>query len=764
MPKKIIDTPRIVAPENKPRKSFAKWLWALGGAVVLLGVLVLSVPFFIPWDKVQAEAVAAGSQALGRDLGIGKIDVSLFGGVHIKDLSLANADVKDGFSKQALFTNADAKVDVSLLSLLTGKLVINSITFLKPQVLIETNGKGISNLAGLGGTGTNAAKATAQPTPSVASATVGGKSFPAVLESLVIQDGDIVIRDRQKGTETAVHGLNVKLLNVSLAAAGGSRLEVALVAEVEGKKIPLNLVSNFKLDLGAETVDIKSLDFTAPAVTASLTGEVKNFNAPVVDLKFGANLALDKLNDLLPPSAIAKFPPDLKTQGALKLDIAAQGPLQRPQDMALKGALNFVDINAVYGAYPAVGDLHGTLDFDKAGINLPDLTFKLGGDPITFALNVAWGDLSNLLGPTEKLKAAVRYSIRSPKLNLDPLLAAGSGATTTAATAEPAKTTAEGGLPSYAKSVPKGLSVDGLIDVDSMQVKGFTTGKLTQHLQLKDQKVTSSTELKMYGGRIYEQSRADLAQAGPVFSSNLGVENLIFDKLVDDAVAAMPQSSLAQLKGKVQGVLSVKVQAKGKGFDKPWVLDNTQATIDVQLHDGVIRKLDVMESLASVIPHPQTQQVLRSDIKFSNLVAQLQYASRKVTLKNFQMGSGPDWRQGPVYVQANGAMVLDGPADFKIVPHFNPNVDAIGGDLGKAFQDAKGWPTYDFIEYAGPSLNQAKADFTAGLKKAAGKAVQQQVDRLKKAATDQVQQKAGALIKQAVPGGLPGGLNGLFGK
>ncbi|HTA16767.1 MAG TPA: AsmA family protein, partial [bacterium] len=138
---------KSATPSSAPR--IPRWLAIVGALLAFLGLATMVAPFFIPWGKVKDEAVAAGSKALGRELAIDKIEVSLFTGVHIRNLRLANA--KGGFSDQALFTNADAKVDVNLLSLFTGKLVINSITFVKPQVLSETNARGISNLQGLGG-------------------------------------------------------------------------------------------------------------------------------------------------------------------------------------------------------------------------------------------------------------------------------------------------------------------------------------------------------------------------------------------------------------------------------------------------------------------------------------------------------------------------------------------------------------------------------------------------------------------------------------
>ncbi|HXC63865.1 MAG TPA: hypothetical protein VNZ67_05880, partial [bacterium] len=119
MPKK---TP---SPIPAPKRGLPAWLWSLiaAGAVVFAAGLV--APYFIPWDKLKDQAAAAASKSLGRKLSIGKVEVGLFSGVHVKDVRLDNAP---GFSRDPLFSNADAKVGFSLLSLLSGRIVLSSIS------------------------------------------------------------------------------------------------------------------------------------------------------------------------------------------------------------------------------------------------------------------------------------------------------------------------------------------------------------------------------------------------------------------------------------------------------------------------------------------------------------------------------------------------------------------------------------------------------------------------------------------------------------
>lgn len=733
------------------KQSTRKWLWISGGIVVLLGIAALAAPFFIPWDKVKDQVAASASKSLGRQLSIGSVELGFLSGVHVKDVKLANAPGA-GFSAQPLFSNADAKVSVSLLSLLTGKLVINSIQFDQPQLLIETNAEGVSNLKGLGSA---AAKAPASASSAKASAP---SALPVVVAALVVDHGEVVIRDKQKKTETAIKGLDLRLYGLSLAAAGGSRLELGLEYDSEGKRIPVKVVCNFKLDLAHDHLSIQSLDANVPAVALNAKADVDQFSAkPKVDADLKVDVDLSALPKLLPPSVLKKIPGDLKSGGKIQLSVQAKGGVADLQAMDVKAQLAFDGVDLAYGSYPGLADLQGTLSVDKAGAKLPALTFKLGGDPVTVALAASWGDLSNLLGGPSALKADVQLSVKSPKLNLDPILAISGGEDAPAAASAKAAAAQDHSLADFRSKVPAGLTFKSLIEVDSLVAKGVSTGKLKQQVQLKARKLQSATDLGLYDGQFWERTSADLGAPGPTWSSQMGLSKLNFAPFIADLAKAMPKQAMVQdLNGKLSGSLGFKADLKGKGFSAGTLMRNLNATGSFFMKDGLLKKLDLQEKLAAAIPHPQTQAILRSDISFANATGDFAVANDAFTLKTFTLGSGDDWRGGDLLVQASGMAVKDGKVDFKIVPHFNPARVHLDGAVGDAFNDANGWPTYNYIAYYGPTAKQAKADFKAGLQNAAKQAVKKQVDKQ----VDAVKQKAADLVKDK----LGNSLKGLFGQ
>jgi AsmA protein len=736
---------------SAPKKGGLK-TWLIRGVVVLavLGVVAVVAPFFIPWNKLKDQATAFASEKLGRKLSIEKVEVSIFTGVKLVNVELANGR---GFSKkEPLFKNASAKLDLSLLSLLTGKVVINAIEFKAPNILIEKSEDGHFNFSDLGG---KAAPSEEEPAKEAASAP---KELPIVLASFVINDGTIVYRDHAKRTETSIHGLDVKLLGFSLKSGGDQRLELKLTAELEGKKIPISAVSDFKLDLAGESLAIKSFDLTVPSIKMSASGAVKGFKTPDLDLKAELSIALASVaKDLLPPSMLKSVPGGLALDGGIKLNLSAKGAVASLDQMALDGALSFDKVGAKYGDYPALKGMAGTLKFDKAGADLPSLAMDLGGSPVSFAFNAKWGDLES----AKKLKAVVTYKLTSPKLILDPimpiLLADDTKEETEQKAAVAAKT---GGIQDLSAALPAGLSINGSIAVDAMVYKKISTGKLTQQLVLARQKLKSATNLDLYGGTFWERSTADLTKNGPPFSLQSGLSGVKFEGLIDDAAASFPDAKVIQgFKGKVFGLAGYKVDASGKGFKQPARFKNLKADGSFFMKDGKILKTEWQDKLAAAIPHPQTQEAIRKDLVFQNLRGEFSYSAEKATLKSFALGSGEDWRAGEIFLQATGTLVPKGAIDLKVVPHFSPQSVKLEGDLGQAFSDSKGWATYDYIAYYGPTIKEAKADFGAGIKNAAKNALNKKMDEAKQKAGDEVkkqaQEKAGDLLKK---------LPGLFGK
>jgi uncharacterized protein involved in outer membrane biogenesis len=737
------------------------WLFktavALGSLVVLLVLAAFLAPMFVNWDKLKDQAADKVSASLGRQLSIGKASFSLFSGVTLKDIRLENGP---GFSKDPLFENASASVSYSLLSLFTGKVVLNSIEFDQPHILIQKAANGRFNFSDLGGAQAAApalAKAGSKAQAAPAKAAGGLPQLPVLVNKLSIKQGDFRYQDLGTGKTYAVQGLDLSVIGIDLSGAGRSRITMSLVADLEGKKVPITADISFRLDPATANLDLSSAQLDLPGLKVQASGQVNSVtSAPAGSIKAQVDVDPQKIVAAdLPPSILAKLPKDLKAKGSLRLALSAEGPFTDPLKLKVDGSLDLVGLGVDYGSYPAVADMQGSLKFDNTHASLDPLDLKLGGQPVRLVLKVSNFTVQNLMGPQAAWRANVAYTLTSPQLVLDPLLGL-AGSASQAQDAQPAQAAgpSNASKPSSAaklapepapvqlgKLVPVGISVQGKIDVAALKAMQMQTGRLVQTLSLTRQQAQVGLDLAGYQGTVQARVNANLAIPGSTYGLILKVAGLKLDKLVDDYAASFPKKdSLQKVKGKVSGLLALDATGTGKGLNSQAIIRNLNLRGHFKLGPGKFSHLDIQEKLAAVIPHPATAQALRGDITFDRCETDFTMKDGKAAWSNLVVSTGADNRGGTVYIQGNGWMKPGADIDCHVVPHFNPSIVRLDGALQDAFGDDKGWATYDSIAYYGPSSDKAKADFSHGVKKAATQLITKQVNKA-------IQQKGQDLLK-----------------
>jgi uncharacterized protein involved in outer membrane biogenesis len=734
-----------VATSKKKSGFFGKLITGVLVLGALAIILVLAAPYFINWKDAKDKATAYLSKTLHHKVTIESISVGLFEGVTLNKVSISNGT---GFSSQPLFYNETAVLRPSLLSLFLGKIVISKIEFKNPTLLIEKNAKGVFNFSDMAGSSKAPAKGS-QPSDSSSS------SLNVLVNTFDLSGGDLTYKDHAAGKTTAIKGLDILLTGFSLEAGGKSHLEIHMTADLEGKAIPLSLATDFGLDLNSQTVTLASLTLKAPSLSLGASGQIANFKGdPDLDIQAKAVAKLDSIiADLAPPSALKGLPSDLKASGSITLDAALKGKLSQAENFGMKVTLAFDKVGVQTAQIPALDGMSGTLSIGPNSAQLPDLHFNLGGSPVALDLEASNYSIKNLRGPQKDLRLNLKYALTSPKLVMEPLMAYASIPDSPEVLQQQAAENArDHGIKDYRLKVPKGVTINGSIKVDAVQYKQILTGEFSHVVELKQQRLKSTLNWKLFGGTAFNQLEADLSVPGPKHTFHVVVSKVQFDKAVDEAAASFPDKAfLQQIKGKLFGSFSLELQGHGKGSQAPALNKNLVLDGDFSMLDGVLKKLDLSEKLAAAIPYPATQDILRKDINFGEMAGKVSLKNEKLTLSDFFLGSGADHRQGEIYVQASGTQVMGGALDYKIVPHFNPRAVALQGPAADAFNDDQGWPTFDYVEYKGPNSASAKADYSAGAKKAATKAAQKQVQQL-------IQNQGQGLIKQ-----LPGGLQNLFG-
>ena len=127
-----------------------KPLMIVGGIVVLLLLIVIAIPFFIDANQFKPTLETELTSALGRQVQIGNINLSIFSG----SVSVDNVSIADdpAFSKSPFLTAHQLSAGVALMPLIfSKKLDVSSFRIDQPQVSLVRSAAGTWNFSSLGG-------------------------------------------------------------------------------------------------------------------------------------------------------------------------------------------------------------------------------------------------------------------------------------------------------------------------------------------------------------------------------------------------------------------------------------------------------------------------------------------------------------------------------------------------------------------------------------------------------------------------------------
>src|SRR5436853_7918251 len=117
-------------------------LIGIGLIIGLLIVIVVAVQFFIDANQFRPKAESEASAALGRQVTIGSLDLSLLhGGVVANNVTVAD---DPAFSRTSFLNAKSLKIGVEMWPLITSRQVhVTSLTVQEPQLALvkSTNGK-----------------------------------------------------------------------------------------------------------------------------------------------------------------------------------------------------------------------------------------------------------------------------------------------------------------------------------------------------------------------------------------------------------------------------------------------------------------------------------------------------------------------------------------------------------------------------------------------------------------------------------------------
>ena len=253
--------------------------------VAIIGIAIVISTFDV--NQYKGEISQAVEDATGRKLDIGGdigFKVSLIPTVVIEDIKFANASWG---SKPDMLSLGKFEVQVSLMPLLSGNIHVNRVILLAPEILLETDKKGMGNWV----------LDIEQTEEKVTAPSESSTPLPAIVVSEVyIENASITYKDGVTGKETKVVIENIETKSDSFDAPLSLLVKIVyneIPVKIEGSLGSINQLianENYPVDLEIDTSDAK----------IGLHGQVaKPMEGKGLDLELGFNVAsLSKLSKL----------------------------------------------------------------------------------------------------------------------------------------------------------------------------------------------------------------------------------------------------------------------------------------------------------------------------------------------------------------------------------------------------------------------------------------------------------------------------------
>jgi AsmA protein len=229
----------------------------VGIAVAILIVILIALPFLINVNSFRPKLEATASEALGRQVKVGNLSLSILSGsVTADNISIAE---DPAFGTTPFITAKSLKVGVELMPLITSKeLHVTDITLEQPEITLLKTADGKWNFSSLGG------NATKSSTPSSS-----GSSAPANLSvaKLSVTDGKLIVGKANSKAKPHVYDqVNITVTNFSPTSqfpfSMTARLPSGGSADISGQAGPINAADAAKTPFEAK-VKVNNMDIVA---------------------------------------------------------------------------------------------------------------------------------------------------------------------------------------------------------------------------------------------------------------------------------------------------------------------------------------------------------------------------------------------------------------------------------------------------------------------------------------------------------------------
>jgi AsmA protein len=241
-----------------------RWLRIGGITCAILLLILIVLPFLINVNRFRPQVESEASAALGRQVTVGNLGLSILSGSVDAD-NIAIAD-DPAFSKSPFVTAQSLKVGVELLPLLSSKLHVTDITLQRPQITLLKAANGKWNFSSIAGA---SAKKQQEPAKS-------GGSDPANVSvaKLNVNHAKLSVGKVNSSAKPVVYdNVNIQVTDFSFTSEFPFQLTAQLPgsgdAKIAGKAGPINAEdaakTPFETSVKVNNMNIAALGVIDPA-------------------------------------------------------------------------------------------------------------------------------------------------------------------------------------------------------------------------------------------------------------------------------------------------------------------------------------------------------------------------------------------------------------------------------------------------------------------------------------------------------------------
>jgi AsmA protein len=244
-----------------------RWLRIVLIALAVILVILLVLPLFININSYRPKIEAQSSSALGRQVSIGNLDLSLLSG-SVKAENVAIAD-DPAFSKSPFLTAKSLKIGVVLMPLIFSKqLKITEILLERPQITLLRAANGKWNYSSLGGA---SEKKPEEAKPGAAAAAAG-----LSVGKLDISNGVLMVgRANSKAKPRVYDNVNIKVTDFATTSQFPftltSNTPSGGTVDISGKAGPISATDVSKTPFES-AVKINNMNIAATGFIDAATG------------------------------------------------------------------------------------------------------------------------------------------------------------------------------------------------------------------------------------------------------------------------------------------------------------------------------------------------------------------------------------------------------------------------------------------------------------------------------------------------------------